>query len=179
MRLALIAYCLSILLGCAASKTTSDEPQTVQMKAHAVRDIEEATKREDLVEQHPLPPQEQTPDEELAVEMFELTAERPVRSEDGLEIRLRSPGPSWVFDFDHHGRKTTASVQGKSLYLEGTAFGHLYVFSQFGDAIQVTLRSDAPAQPLAAEHAFGIARRESHDAGEEPSHAGDGKRSPW
>lgn len=156
----LILALLAILPACSGSKQ-SETDDTVQMKEQAVSDIEEEQvehRRRATVDDEETPPPQD--DDELVVEMFEVLPDKPARTESGLEIHMRSPGPSWAFEFDHHGRKTKVTYAGVPLYLEGHAYGHLYVISQLGDVVQVTLRADTEAAELTAEQAFEIARRE-------------------
>lgn len=131
----------------------------MQMKDQAVDEIEQtrAQERARVAGEQKVAPQ---PEEELAVEMFELVEGQAVRASSGLEVRMTSAAPNWTFVFDHHGRQTTVSTSSKPLYLEGVTFGHLYVITRFQDAVQITLRSDTPEAPLAPEAAFQIARRE-------------------
>lgn len=134
------------------------EPDTVQMKDQVVEEIEQEQARAQLRE--PAAPHHQADQEELAVEMFDIAPDRPARAEGGLVIHQRSAGPDWSFEFDHHGRTDVITYRGTPLYAEGIAYGHLYVLSQLGDAVQVTLRSDVPDRALTPDAALTLARRE-------------------
>ena len=101
----------------------------------------------------------QPPEEELAVEMFDL-ASGAARASTGLEVRLLSGAPQWAFQFDHHGRKSTVNYAGSPLYVEGVLFGHLYVINKLGNSVQLTLRSDVPDNPLSPESALVLAKGE-------------------
>lgn len=152
-------FVLGFFVGCGGSRQASDDAQTVQMRDQAVRDLE--TEERERAERTP-PPQEavEEPGEELAVEMFELELNKPVRAESGLAVNLAAQAPYWTFEFDHHGRRLNVVHQGEPLYVEGVAFGHLYVITRLGEGVQLTLRSDAPESPLSMAEALEIARRE-------------------
>lgn len=152
-----IAVTISAFACNPASTQSRDESQTVQMKEQAVEELEEPSRRERPTRPEPAEP---IPSEELAVEMFELGPERPVRTSDGFEIHMLSGSPDWTFEFRKNEQVATQQHTGDSLYLEGVAFGELYVISEADNGAQVMLRSDAPTQPLSAESAMQIARRE-------------------
>ena len=152
-----------IAAGCSAAPASSTDDE-VQMKEQAIQDLQEARQtqareaqaRESMQDG----PDAQVAAEELAVEMFELRPAESVRSQSGLEIRLVQAGPPWTLAFDHHGRQTNAQTSANPLYAEGVAFGHLWVAEQSGNSVQLTLRSDAPTQPLTDDEALTLARRE-------------------
>ncbi len=149
--------CGALVAGCSGPQSTESD-DTVQMKRQAVDEIEE--ERAEKARRPIAEPDQPGDEEELIVEMFELRPGQPARAESGLEIHLVSGAPNWAFDLDHHGRKTKAQYTGKPLYIEGYAYGHLYVISQLGDVVQVTLRAAASDEALTENQAFEAARRE-------------------
>lgn len=151
----IVAWALTALIGCGAPQKT-EESETVQMKESAVEEIERPAERP--------PPRPETPPpaepDELAVEMFEVARDRPAKTEEGLRIEMLAGAPDWKFAFTHQGQTKTVEYTGEPLYVEGVAFGRLFVISAPGDSAQVTLRSDAPSQPLPEATAIDIARKE-------------------
>lgn len=159
-RVGALGVAMCAMLSCSGAKPAPQD-DSVQMKDQAVRALDE--EREQQRRQMPdrAPQQEAPADEgELAVEMFEVREGKPARAESGLEVRLLSGPPNWAFELDHHGRTARAQTSGTPLYIEGLAFGHLYVLTEFDGVAQVTLRSDAPGEPLSVDQAFELARRE-------------------
>ena len=157
--LGLAFVCAIVGASCSAPQTDSSE-DTVQMKDQAVSEIEQqraeqVARRTQTAEQVP-----EAEEEEIVVEMFEVRSGEPARAENGLEVRMLSAGPDWKFELDHHGRKATAQHTGTPLYIEGEAFGNLYVLSQLGEVVQITLRPTEDGKTLTPDQAFEIARRE-------------------
>ena len=153
-RISLFLVGLGLLVSCGPSKKP-DEPQTVQMKDQVRESVLEAER-----EAVPPAPAVQETEEELAVEIVDLDLGEPVRTESGVTIRLTSGPPDYRVEFSRNGETRVAEHSGEPLYIEGVAFGNLFTISKFGDAVQATLRSDAPRAPLPEQTALDIARAE-------------------
>lgn len=150
-----------LAVGCASTPDAPDDSDTVQMKNDTVKEIEEQRAAEKSRRPPPPPREEATmPPEELAVQMYEVSGGDPVVTENGIAISVASSKPPWAFTLSKSGQSVKAVDPGGELYIEGVAFGELFVFSKFGDATQVTLRSDAPQSPLTLEEASRIADAE-------------------
>jgi hypothetical protein len=143
------------LVACGTPQKKS-EPDTVQMKETAIKEIEPPSEVEPPPEQ-PEPPAQP---EELAVQMFEVAPDQPAETDEGLQIRMDAGAPDWRFSFVRNGETQSVQYNGVPLYIEGVAFGQLFVISRPANAVQVTLRSDAPSQPLPEATAADIARTE-------------------
>jgi hypothetical protein len=156
-RTILLVSVLATALACGSGQQT-EEPEKVQMKETAVKEIEPPPEPPTEPQEAPAEPAPEP--EELAVQMFEVAPDRPAETDEGMQIRMDSGAPDWAFSFVYQGETKTVSYGGEPLYVEGVAFGKLFVISRLGENVQVTLRSDAPAQPLSVEAATKIARDE-------------------
>lgn len=156
-RTIVVASLLTLALACGSGQKT-EEPEQVQMKEAAVKELEPPPEPPTEPEEAPAEPE--TEPEELAVQMFEVAPDRPAETDGGMQIRMDSGAPDWAFSFVHRGETNTVTYSGEPLYIEGVAFGQLFVISRLGETIQITLRSDAPAQPMTVDAATTIARSE-------------------
>ncbi len=145
-----IVALLALSIGCSGRAKPEDEPQTVQMKDHVEDNVPPPRERVE-------PPPPPAPEEELAVEIIDLTPGSPVTSEAGTVIELAADGPPWRVSFARGSQSFVARRDAAPLYVEGDAFGQTFVLSKFGEGVQVTLRTPEGSSPLTVDEAYSLA----------------------